>query len=244
MEQETQRGASKSRRAETILVVAAHPDDEVLGCGGTMARHAEAGDDVHLLILGEGVTARDIRRDVAGRQRDLQRLNRAVETAADLLGVVKVHRASFPDNRFDSVDLLDVIKAVEQVFELVKPQRVYTHHAGDLNVDHRITHQAVVTAARPVPGGDVASVLAFEVPSSTDWQGAGSHVPFVPQVYVEITHTLKRKLKALAVYRSEMRPFPHARSLRALEALARVRGATVGVQAAEAFVLVRDVVHE
>lgn len=232
----------RNGRTERILVVAAHPDDEVLGCGGTIARHAEAGDEVHLLLLGEGITARDPRRDVARRRPDLLRLERGIQAAARILGVAKVHRAQFPDNRFDSVDLLDVVKVVERVIEDVTPVRLYTHHAGDLNVDHRIAHQAVVTAARPAPASRIRDVLAFEVPSSTDWQGAGSHLPFVPQTYIEVTSTLNKKLRALSAYRSELRPYPHARSVRAVEALAHVRGASVGVEAAEAFVLVRQVV--
>lgn len=230
-------------KPSVVLVVAAHPDDEVLGCGGTIARHAEAGDEVHVLILGEGVTSRDPRRDNQRRRKDIAGLDRAVAAAAKTLGVAKVHRAYLPDNRFDSVDLLDVIKEVERVVEAVAPAHIYTHHAGDLNVDHRIVHRAVLTAARPLPGSSVRTILAFEVPSSTEWQGQGSDVPFAPQVYREVTRSLNEKLKALSAYRGEIRPYPHPRSLRAVEALARYRGATVGVEAAEAFILVRDIVR-
>lgn len=228
-------------KPSAVLVVAAHPDDEVLGCGGTIARHVELGDEVHVMILGEGITSRDPRRDRPGREGDLARLDRSIAEAAKALGVAKVHRSYLPDNRFDSLHLLDVIKEVERAIEGVSPGYIYTHHAGDLNVDHRITHQAVVTAARPLPGGCVNSILAFEVPSSTEWQGAGSDLPFTPQVYQEVTGTLKKKLRALAAYRTEIRPFPHPRSLRAVEALARYRGTIVGVDAAEAFILVRAV---
>lgn len=226
-----------------VLVVAAHPDDEVLGCGGTIARHAESGDEVHVLILGEGITSRDSRRDVTRRQAEITRLHRAGELAARTLGVAKVHRAYLPDNRFDSVDLLDVIKEVERVVEIVCPERLYTHHAGDLNIDHRIVHQAAVTAARPMPGSPVATVLAFETPSSTEWQGANSDLSFVPQVYSEVTRNLKKKLKAMAAYRSEVRRYPHPRSLRAIEILARHRGTAAGMEAAEAFMLVRDLIR-
>lgn len=230
-------------KSSAVLVVAAHPDDEVLGCGGTIARHAEAGDEVHVLILGEGVTSRDSRRDNQKRRKDIASLDRAVAAAAKTLGVAKVHRAYLPDNRFDSVDLLDVIKEVERVVEIVHPDRLYTHHAGDLNIDHRIVHQAAVTAARPMPGGSVSTVLAFEIPSSTEWQGANSDRPFLPQVYREVTRTLKKKLKALGAYRSEIRPYPHPRSLRSVEILARHRGTAAGMEAAEAFMLVRELIR-
>lgn len=224
-----------------VLVVAAHPDDEVLGCGGTIARHARGGDEVHVLLLGEGVTARDTRRDSRRRRKELQGLDRAVEQAAQTLGVAKVHRAYLPDNRFDSLDLLDVIKTVERVMADVAPEHIYTHHAGDLNVDHRVVHQAVVTAARPVPGSRLCRLQAFEVPSSTEWQGAGSGPPFVPHFYRDITHTLTVKIEALAAYAGEIRSYPHPRSLRAVELLARQRGTAVGIEAAEAFMLIREV---
>jgi len=226
-----------------VLVIAAHPDDEVLGCGGTIGWHTKQGHEVHVLVLGEGATSRGS--DPRGRNRvkEVRALDRAVCEAARALGVKEVHRAHFPDNRFDSVALLDVVKAVEQVVTAVRPGRIYTHHAGDLNIDHRIVHQAVLTAARPQPGSSVTTVLAFEVPSSTEWQGAGSDVPFLPQVYVDITSTLSRKLKALKYYESEMKPYPHARSFHSVEIIAKRWGLNVGLEAAEAFMMVRDVIR-
>ncbi|TRZ99035.1 MAG: PIG-L family deacetylase [Nitrospiraceae bacterium] len=226
-----------------VLVIAAHPDDEVLGCGGTIGWHTKQGHEVHVLVLGEGATSRGS--DPRGRNRvkEVRALDRAVREAARDLGVKEVHRAHFPDNRFDSVDLLDVVKAVEQVVTAVRPGRIYTHHAGDLNIDHRIVHQAVLTAARPQPNSAVTTVLAFEVPSSTEWQGPGSHVPFWPQVYVDVTETLPQKLAALRCYQSELRPYPHPRSLESVEIIAKRWGVNVGLKAAEAFMLVREVVR-
>ena len=224
-----------------VLVVAAHPDDEVLGCGATIARHVKRGDLVHVLILAEGVTSRDVRRSRARRKGELADLTRAARKANRLLGVSSLDMRDFPDNRMDSVDLLEIIKAVEGVVMKLEPQVVYTHHGGDLNVDHRMVSGAVCTACRPVPGQTVRTVLFFEVPSSTDWQPAAAAVPFIPNWFVDVTEFLPAKLAALGAYRSELRPWPHSRSLEAVEHLARSRGGCVGFGAAEAFALGRHI---
>jgi LmbE family N-acetylglucosaminyl deacetylase len=223
-----------------VLVVAAHPDDEVLGCGGTMARHAAAGDEVRVLILAEGATSRRAKREPARDRDALAGLGRAAMLAAKRLGIAHTELEKFPDNRMDGVDLLDVVKAIESRVAKFRPEVVYTHHAADLNVDHRVAHQAVLTACRPLPGATVARILCFEVPSSTEWQSpAGGH--FAPDWFVDISRTLQAKIKALQAYAGEMRPWPHARSLRAVEHLARWRGASAGLEAAEAFVLARAI---
>jgi len=221
-----------------VLVVAAHPDDEVLGCGGTIAAHARRGDEVRVLLLAEGITSRHAGRSGATRG-ELARLHAAAEKANQLLGVKKLILQKFPDNCMDTVPLLEVVRAVESVMKAFPPEVVYTHHAGDLNVDHRIANQAVNTACRPLPGQSARTLLYFEVPSSTDWQPSAAAMPFAPNWYSDISATLPLKLKALRAYAAEMRPWPHARSLESVEALARVRGASVGVKAAEAFALGR-----
>lgn len=224
---------------KTALVVAAHPDDEVLGCGGTMARLSSQGWAVHVLIVAEGATSRDASRDRAARQDELSELAQAAHAANAILGAASVVLGDLPDNRMDSIDLLDVVKFVEQALATHRPSLVFTHHAGDLNIDHRVLHDAVVTACRPLPGSCVQELLFFEVASSTEWTPGPSGPAFVPTVFYDITAHLPSKLDALAAYASEMRPFPHARSLRALDALARWRGASCGVEAAEAFALGR-----
>ncbi len=249
-----------------VAVVAAHPDDEVLGCGGTIARHSRAGDDVHVLILAEGITSRSAENDHETDLGELSQLAEAARHAGDVLGVNSLTLEHFADNRLDSYDRLDLIKRVEAFFAAHAPAVVYTHHGGDLNVDHRRVHQAVVTAARPLPrspiervlGFEVVSstewqpagsatpflpnwVLGFEVVSSTEWQPAGSATPFLPNWFVDISETLKLKLEALDAYSGEMRDWPHARSIKAVEHLARWRGSMVGSAAAEAFVLAREV---
>lgn len=223
-----------------IAIIAAHPDDEVLGCGATIAKHVNNGDQVHVLIMAEGLTSRDIQRDRNQRVNDLSALALAAQKAHQELGTTSLTLKDYPDNRLDSLERLDLIKCVEEFLFLHPPKIVYTHHGGDLNVDHRRVHEAVVTACRPVPGHSVEQLLFFEVASSTEWQ-MSSHVAtaFAPNWYVDISATLPAKLRALAAYESEMRPWPHARSLQALEHLARWRGASVGLEAAEAFVLGR-----
>jgi LmbE family N-acetylglucosaminyl deacetylase len=219
-----------------ILVIAAHPDDEVLGCGGTIARHTSAGDEVHVLILGEGIAART----PTASGEEFSKLSQATREANRILGVHSVSIEKFPDNRMDSVARLDVIKVVESYVQKFQPELIYTHHAGDVNIDHRRIHEAVVTACRPIPGQGVKTVLYFEVASSTEWQTPGSLPAFVPNWFVNISDSLDKKLAALRAYSGEMRPWPHARSLEAIEHLAKWRGASIGVEAAEAFVLGRN----
>jgi LmbE family N-acetylglucosaminyl deacetylase len=225
--------------AKAVLVVAAHPDDEVLGCGGTLARHAAAGDTVHVLIVAEGATSRDDSRQANARAGEMDELRRAAASCAAIIGTQSPVFGGLPDNRLDGIDLLDIVKIVERTVDATSPSVVYTHHGGDLNIDHRRVHEAVVTACRPLPGSAVRSIYAFETPSSTEW--AGDALPaFRPARFVDISETLNIKSKALAAYDMEMRPSPHARSMEAVEALARWRGASCGVAAAEAFMVVRD----
>jgi LmbE family N-acetylglucosaminyl deacetylase len=223
-----------------VLVVAAHPDDEVLGCGGTIARHADAGDEVQVLIVVEGATSRQQQRNRAEVTGELSALAQAAQTAGSILGVGGVKLLDLPDNRLDSIDRLDLIKRIEECIARHQPQVVYVHHIGDVNVDHRRLHEAVVTACRPTPGQPVRRLLSYQVASSTEWQPPGSAPAFQPNWFVDISAQWVRKRQALEAYASEMRPWPHARSIEALEHLARWRGAQVGVEAAEAFCLLRQ----
>lgn len=224
-----------------VIVIAAHPDDEVLGCGGTIARHCAHGDEVHIVIMAEGLTSRDKARDISIRADNLAALEECAREAGKKLGVASVSMEQFPDNRMDSVDLLDIVKTVERHLADVSPRIVYTHHGGDLNIDHRIVHDAVVTACRPYPEQTVNSLLFFEVPSSTEWAISGRSDPFSPNWFVDIIDTLDKKLEVCSAYRSEMRQWPHPRSLQGVENLARQRGVSVGLEAAEAFVLGRQI---
>jgi LmbE family N-acetylglucosaminyl deacetylase len=225
-----------------VLIVSAHPDDEVLGCGGTIARHADAGDQVQVLIMAEGATSRQLHRDRVQASEELSALEEAAKTAGKILGAVGVELLDLPDNRLDSLDRLDLIKQTENRIGCYQPEVIYVHHAGDVNVDHRRLHEAVTTACRPTPGQQVRRILSYEVASSCEWQLPGSGPAFTPNWFVDISGQWDRKREALLAYASEMRAWPHARSLEALEHLARWRGAQVGVEAAEAFFLLRQVI--
>jgi len=227
----------------SVLVIAAHPDDEVLGCGGTIARHAQAGDEVHVVILAEGLTSRgSSRTDRHCYDDSLSLLAQSAEHASRVLGVASLNLYHFPDNRMDSIDRLEVVKMVETVVSQRQPEIVYTHHAGDVNIDHRVVHDAVVTACRPIPGRGIKTLLFFEIASSTEWQAPGLAPAFSPNWFIDISAALEKKMEALHAYHSEMRAWPHSRSIRAIEHLARWRGASAGMEAAEAFMLGRNLI--
>ena len=227
---------------ETILVVAAHPDDEVLGCGGAIARHVGLGDQVHILIMAEGVNARNMAPENSNNRKKLTELGQSANRASKILGVSSLILNNFPDNRLDSLDLLDVIKVIEKQINKLKPSTVYTHHAFDLNIDHQLVSKAVFTACRPIPGETVRRILFFEVPSNTEWSLPSSVHVFTPQYFIDITKNLKTKLDALKAYKTEIKPWPHPRSIRGVNHLARWRGASVGCEAAEAFVVGRFII--
>lgn len=224
-----------------VAIIAAHPDDEILGCGGTIAKHVKAGDEVHILILAEGITSRDKKRDPENRTEELSKLKKTAQDANKVLGVTSLEICDFPDNRMDSVDRLDVIKVVEEFIIKERPEIIYTHHSSDINIDHRCLSDAVVVAARPSPDSSVKLLLFFETASSTEWQVPANTANFAPNWWVDISKTLDLKMQALDIYQSEMRPWPHARSNESLKHLAHWRGASVGCYAAEAFVLGRHI---
>jgi len=219
-----------------VLVVAAHPDDEVLGAGGTILKHTGAGDEVTILLLGEGETSR------GAAQADIEKRAAQAREAGQALGAKEVILEKFPDQKFDTVPLLELTKIVEAVIDRVKPEIVYTHNPMDLNLDHQLTAQAVLTACRPQPGFSVKQILAFEVLSSTEWQHKEKRKMFVPTAYVDISGVLDKKLAVLEVYRDELREFPHPRSLEGVRVLAKYRGMEAGLPLAEAFQVIRTLI--
>lgn len=220
---------------KTVLIVAAHTDDEALGCGGTIARHVSEGDVVYAVFMADGVSSR-----AQADQKDLADRESAAERARKVLGIRENFYLGLPDNRLDSLSLIEVIQSLEPIIRKLAPSIIYTHHCGDLNVDHRITHQAVLTACRPMPGSSVREIYAFEVMSSTEWATSTAE-PFLANHYVDISGHLATKLEALKAYQLEMREAPHSRSVEHMAHLAHHRGHTVGVAAAEAFVTVRSI---
>jgi len=226
----------------SILVVAAHPDDETLGCGATIAAHADAGDRVSILILGEGFTSRDSStRSSAKTLQTLEKLRKDARTAARILGARRIQFASFPDNRFDTVALLDIVKRVELEIQEVRPQVIYTHHPGDLNIDHRLTFEAVLTATRPLGSSVVRELYSFFIASASEWAFGQLGSTFKPTLFVDASSTISRKTRALEAYGSEARAFPHPRSVPNLQAWSRIWGAQVGLRSAEAFETVRQI---
>src|SRR3954471_11009052 len=217
----------------TILVCAAHPDDEVLGCGGTMARHVDRGDAVHVIFVADGIGSRQ--GTSAERERNLSERRDAATNAAHIIGCEAPHYLDYPDQRLDTVPLLDITQGIEALLATIKPDTIYTHHSDDLNADHRLVSEATMTAVRPMPGQAVLAVSGFETLSSTEWVFHSRGTAFRPNRFIGIEATLGRKLDALRAYKVEMRDFPHPRSYEAVEALARLRGTTVGLAAAEAF---------
>lgn len=222
-----------------VLVVAAHPDDELLGCGAAVARHIAEGARAWTLVMAQGVAARpglsaaETARQLASLRKDSARANR-------MLGVERSLLLDFPDNRLDTVPRLDLIQAIEAVVGRFRPDLVYTHSGADLNVDHQLVSEAVRTACRPLPGSSVREIRAFETASATEWRFDRERA-FTPNLFVGVESFLAKKLAALACYKGEMRAFPHPRSPDYLRALAKTRGAQSGFRAAEAFVLVRRV---
>ncbi|MBH49023.1 MAG: hypothetical protein CME71_12720 [Halobacteriovorax sp.] len=217
-----------------VLAVVAHPDDEVLGCGGTLSLHAKRGDDVGVVTLTNGVSAREGSTEIEASCRE-----KMLERSCENLGVILKARFDYPDNGLDSVPLINIIRSLESVLFEFRPELVYTHFSGDLNVDHRIVNQAVLTACRPTPSESVEEIRAFEVVSSTHWNGGGNL--FNPNLFIDISEAKEVKRKSIEIYREEFRPFPHQRSIEAVEALELMRGTSVGVSYAEAFSIIRKV---
>jgi|SRR5690242_12681337 len=227
-----------------VLAISAHIGDEIMGCGGTLLRHVQNGDAVRVVVLGEGWTSR-IRSLQKGLEAvDLEAFEEQARTALAVLSIADVCFHRLPDNRFDQMPLLDIVKLVETQKAQFGPDTVYTNTSADLGVDQRITCQAVATAFRPLPGESTSEVLAFEVRSSSEWDGGLSGQSFQPNCFVDIGETLPTKLEALRALRTETRPWPHSRSIEAVMHHARSRGASVGLDAAEAYVMLRSISRE
>lgn len=228
-------GLANVKRA---LCVAAHPDDEVLFAGATLAQLADRGVETHVLILGEGIGARFEGNARPGEA--VAKLGTELVAAARILGA-EPHQLDLPDNRFDSLDLLDVVHHVEAFKREVRPDLVFTHHPGDMNVDHGVTCNAVLTAFRPLPGEPAVTIVSGETVSSTEWNHPSSRPAFAPTWFVDASDGIERKVQAMAAYETELREWPHPRSLEGIRVAARRWGMTVGLDAAEPFCLLRRV---
>lgn len=226
-----------------LLVVVAHPDDELLGLGASIHRLVQRhGCTARAVILGEGLTSRAATRAPAQWAPELAAHRANIAHAAAAVGYASTGTYDFADNRFDSVDLLDLVKVLEQEKESFQPEVVFTHHGGDTNIDHRRTFEAVVTACRPVPGEPMRTLLACETPSSTEWQAASYPQPFLPNVFLAVTaEDVAAKIAGMEAYEFEKRAYPHPRSPEALRILAQRWGVVIGQPFAEAFMLIRHI---
>lgn len=233
----------ESLRNKRIMVVVAHPDDEILGLGATMHRLINDFECVtHVVILGEGITSRSDTRNINKWEKQLSIHKVNIESAKQKIGYNTVTAYNFPDNRFDSVPLLDIIKAIEKEKELFSPDVIFTHHGGDVNIDHQRTFEAVVTCNRPLNTEKVNTIITFETMSGTEWRASSDPRHFIPNLIVEISeHGLKTKIDAMECYEFEKRQYPHPRSPEALKIRAQMWGVANGVQLAEAFQVIRIV---
>lgn len=230
-------------RNKRIMLVVAHPDDELLGLGATMNKLiAEYEVIVHVVILGEGITSRSDNRDPELWKKELAIHNANIMSAQKAIGYQSVNLYSLPDNRFDTVALLDIIKIIEAEKEIFSPGIIFTHHGGDLNIDHQRCFEAVITACRPMAHEKVKTIITFETPSGTEWRSPTDPRHFLPNMFFSISEdNLKAKINAMECYMYEKRQFPHPRSPEALKIQAQRWGVVIGHPFAEAFVLVRCV---
>lgn len=226
-----------------IMLVVAHPDDELLGLGATMHRLIhEYGATVRVIILGEGITSRADKRDPDRWLKELEIHRANIREAQAAIGYQEVSIHDFPDNRFDTVALLDIIKIIEKEKSEFDPAVIFTHHGGDVNVDHQRTCEAVMTACRPMAHERVKTILAFETPSGTEWRSPADPRHFHPNVFFGVTEAgIEAKIKGMESYEFEKRAFPHPRSPEALRIQAQRWGVAVGEAYAEAFVLLRAI---
>lgn len=217
-----------------VLVIATHADDEVLGCGGVMARHAEMGDHVHVAVVTRGIPE-------VFPPEYVDEIFRELQAAHQLLGGSGIHFLDFPSPQLDTVPGYALADAIRKLIFKLEAQVVYAPYQGDLHGDHQAVYQAALVASRPINGCPVRRLLCYETLSETDWASPFGNSTFTPTVFVDISEYLGRKLEAMQCYRTQLKAPPHSRSLQSLEALARVRGGTVSMEAAEAFMLVREI---
>lgn len=229
-------------KSKKIMVVVAHPDDELLGLGATMHKLIQKFNvKTHVVILGEGITSRSDIRDTEKWKEELKIHKQNIEEAQASIGYHSVSTYDFPDNRFDNVALLDIVKVVEKEKTEFRPEIIFTHHGGDLNIDHQRTFEAVITATRPIKDELVKTIITFETPSGTEWQASSDPRRFVPNLFIEVSEEdIKAKIKGMESYKFEKREWPHPRSRDALTVIAKRSGSIVGCNYCENFMLIRQ----
>ena len=220
-----------------VLIIAAHPDDETLGCGGTIVKHITEKDLVRIIFISDGVTSRE-----NSNQNEIELRRECAYDACKVLGVTDLSFFSFPDNRLDTVPLLDIVKCIEAEIQNFMPTIIYTHSGSDLNIDHKIINKATLTACRPKEGDSIREIYSFEVLSSTEWSSVYENY-FKPNHFIDISKFIDIKLEAMSKYKSEINKPPHPRSHEVIRALCKYRGSTSGFDYAEAYMLERSRVN-
>ncbi len=220
-----------------VLVIAAHPDDEVLGMGGTIAKMVASGAVVDLLVVTDGSTAQY--RD-SNKIFDIIKEKKAETRAScDILGIREVFYGNLPDMKLDVTPHIQVNGVIEKAIEMLKPDTVFTHFWGDLNMDHQCVYRSTLVAVRPIAEQCVKEIFCYSVPSSTEWMPNVSSVTFMPNVYVDINEFAEQKYRAFSCYKTELRPFPHPRSVEYLRRGDCTNGLQVGLACSERFVQLR-----
>ena len=222
---------------KNILVIASHPDDEILGCGGSLYNFKKQGAKISAIFLSDGESSRKspkVKKLISERKK--QAFN-----AAKVIGIKNLIFGNFPDNSMDTVPLLKIVQFIEKHIKLIKPDTVFTHFENDLNIDHQITSKATITACRPLKKQTVKSILFFEILSSSEWNISSKNKNFKPNYFIDISKSLKFKLEALKCYKREIKKWPHPRSIEGVKLLSKTRGSSVGLTNAEAFVLGRHI---
>lgn len=227
-----------------IMIVVAHPDDELLGLGATMNKWIiEEGIKTHVVILGEGITSRSDNRDTNKWKQELIIHQNNIKEAQLSIGYHSIKTYNFPDNRFDTIALLDIIKIIEIEKSAFQPDIIFTHHGGDLNIDHQLTFDAVMTACRPMGHETVKSIVTFETPSGTEWRASSDPRNFLPNLFVTLKKAnVDAKINAMDCYKFEKRTYPHPRSPEALIIQAQRWGVAIGSEFAEAFCIIRRII--
>ena len=220
-----------------VLVIAAHPDDEILGLGGTIAKHTSEGDEVHILMVTEGSSTQ-----YKDRPEMIDQKRNEILNVKDILDIAKIHFVNLPDMKLDTLANIDVNQPITKAINELRPEIVYTHFYGDVNKDHRVIFESTMVAVRPSADCSVKKVICYHTPSSTEWNIQQGHTAFLPNMYVDITRFLDKKLKAFQQYKSEIRKYPHPRSPEALKIHAQYWGSHIGTEAAEAFMIVREII--
>jgi len=224
---------------EKILVIVAHPDDEVLGMGGTIAKLASEGCEVHLLIVTDGSSSQY--KDDPNLAKIIEDKKNETQNCAKILGIKEVHYGNLPDMKLDTIPHISINRVIEKYIDEINPDTVFTHFWGDVNADHQNVYKSTLVAVRPVMGQVVKRLYCYQVPSSTEWTPNKPDTMFVPNVFVNIEKFAEQKYDAFSKYTTELRDYPHPRSVQYLRETDIANGLKVGLKCAEAFMLLRQI---